>query len=207
MAGWSEHLMPMDVPAESDCEVARQVSEPDDIGAESKREASRSTRCALDALMQTENAQVGVWKVRRGCSDLLEKSFPHLRGIRKPDECHSQPTHREDEGARPIEHMKPLVHREQRIGHARAFVIAGNEHDRKTGGSDPFQRRQRAVGKPQGYSTAIQKIAAMHHDIDLTSQRRGKRSLEVVEEVAAAPPPRHTRSGGKVEPQVSVGQE
>jgi hypothetical protein len=47
----------------------------------------------------------------------------------------------------------------------------------------------------------------VHYEVDLTSQRRLQRPLEVGEEVRSATPSRHARAEGEIETQMRVGDQ
>jgi hypothetical protein len=47
----------------------------------------------------------------------------------------------------------------------------------------------------------------MHHDVDLTAQRRRQRCGIVRDEIMAAPAPLHPLVRGQIEPEVAVGEE
>ena len=106
----------MDVSAQHDCDVPRQVGGPDDIGAEAKGVIPRTARRALDALMEAEHPDV-----RPGCTAAcsgvgLGEPIADSVCVGESDECDTNSASLENEASRPVEDMQTLVYRQQRIG-------------------------------------------------------------------------------------------
>jgi hypothetical protein len=199
--------VPVEVPAEDGREARGQLAGADDVVAVLEGEGARAAGRALHALVQAEDAQVGLRLAMPGGLEERGEPVADPARVREAGEGHPEPPGLEDHGARAVEHLEALVERQQRVREAGALVVAGHQEHRDARGCHALEGGQRGLGEPGGDAAAVMQIAAVEHHVHLPGQRRLKGALEVAKEVLSPAAPRHPRPGGQVEAQVRVGHE
>jgi hypothetical protein len=202
-----EHLVAVDVAGEHGGDVLRQVGAPDHVRAVAEGVVSRPAGRPLHALVDAEQPQLGGRLVAAGGLEERSEARADVGLVREPGEGHPQAPGLEPDGARLVEHVEALLHREERKRQARPLVVPGHEEHGDAGGGDAAERRERGLGEPGRHAAPVEEVAAVDHRIDLPRERRLERLREAAEEVLPAPAPLHPRAQGQVEAEVGVREE
>ena len=110
--------MAMNVPAQRRPHVPGQVGRADHIRLRAEREVARATGRALDTLVEAQDADIHGGGAATRSSEYLRKATANIVCVWEPYERDADPACVDNNGARPIENMRVLIHRKQRIGHA-----------------------------------------------------------------------------------------
>ena len=115
----------MNVSAQYDRDVARQVSGADHVWTESKREITWPAGRALDALVQAEHTYIGLQGFAVEGGQRFGKAPADVVRVRETHECGAYAACFDNESARSVKDMQTFVQRQQGKRNSAAFVVAG----------------------------------------------------------------------------------
>jgi len=200
--------MPVNVPRQHGRKTAGKVAAPDDIRGGSEHVVRRTNRRSLDALVKTEHADVGIDQgVFRGGQQVREPRTHVVTLGWKPRYRDASTAHLGHERPWSVEDMNVRMLGEPQVRYATALVVARNNEDRNASIRDASERLERLPHHAARRPGAIEHVAAVDNQVDLTGERRLQRSLIIGLEVMTAPPPIHTRIYRQVETEVRVGEQ
>jgi hypothetical protein len=136
-----EHLRSVDVPGEDRYKTSRKILAPDHIARSTEGEVGRPHASSLDALMETEESNVGVHgSPARFIDDLLEVPPNLVPNKGKPGEGQAILAHLQQKRSGPVENIEIRVLGEKAERYLGTFMVPGNEQNRDPPRSDLLQR-------------------------------------------------------------------
>jgi hypothetical protein len=197
----------VNVPAQRNRYVSGQVGVADHVWTETEGEVAWPAGRSFDALMKAQNANVSGYVVAIQTSDCFRKPAANVVSVRETHERDAYSACFEDESAWLVEDVQAFVQRQQRKGHAAAFVVPRHEQNWNSRVGNALERRECRFGEPRRDAAAIQQVTAVDNHIDLAASRRFERSLEILKEVVASSSANDARATGQVKTKVCVGNE
>jgi hypothetical protein len=200
--------MPVKVPGQDGRKTAGNLAAPNDVCGGGEHVVRRTNGRSLDALVKTEHADVGIdHGVFRGGQQVREPR-PHVVTLGwKPGYRDASTAHLRYERPRSVEDMNARMLGEPQVRYATALVVARNNEDRNASVCNVSQRLERLPHHAARRPGAIEHVAAVNDQVDLSHERRLQRSLIVGLEVMTATPAIDTRIHGQVEAEVRVGEQ
>jgi hypothetical protein len=198
----------MDVTGEHRRDFRRNLSRANDVGAGREGEVCRTDGCALDAMMDAENAMIDLAAIPSSLIEHLGETGPNVAThVRKTRECDACPAHVRDEGSRLIEYVHARMRQETRVRNLRALVIAWHDEHGNAVVGNATKRLERSMGDRRRHGRTVEDISRVHHEIDVARERGLERGKIIREEIVAAPPAFDARPKRKIEPEMRVGEE
>ena len=125
----------------------------------------------------------------------------------KPGQRNAPATHGGDEGSWLVKQVNAGMLREAEVRNAPALVIPRHHEHRNAPVGDARQWLEGLIGKAGGGPGAIEDVAAVHHDVDLSGERRRQRGRIVGEEIVATATTPDACLHRQVEAEVRVGKQ
>ena len=200
--------MAMDVARQDSREANGDVAPANDVGGSGEGEVVRPDRRAFDTLVNAQEFRVGVDSAPPRGFDEVDELCANVMSLgRKSSDGQSAPANVERERPRSIEQVDTRVLSEPDLRNASAFVIPGDDEDRNASVGDASQWLECLPCDARGRARAIENIAAVDDDVDVTVECRLECGRVIREKVMSAPASLDARPRRQVEAEVGVSEE
>jgi hypothetical protein len=188
-------------------EATRYVSTADHVRRSRERVVRGSHRRAFHALVQAQQAHVGVHARVLCIRNQVGEPGAHVVTFRRnPGHRYANAPHLGDKGPRPIEDMNARMMREPQVRDATALMVARYHINRHAFVGDASQWLEGLPHHAAIGSRAVEHVSSVHNQVDFAIKGRLQRGRVVGQEVVPAPSPVDARVQRQVEAEVGVGQ-
>jgi hypothetical protein len=197
----------MDVTGENGRKTNRDISAADHVWPTAEGKVCRPDLGTFDRLMETKEIDVGRMAKIVGLLYKVNKTVTHSSLKGETGQRNGDAIRLPVKRAGSIKDVEVVVATEQRVGDARALVIARNQKDGNPGGSDPEEGRESQKGQVSRDTGTIEEVAPVDHEVDLTREGGCQAHLEIRKEVVTAAAALNPRAKRIVEAQMGIGYE
>jgi hypothetical protein len=200
--------VPVDVTGQHRCKAWRNIAGADDVSRRRERVVCRPNRGTLDALVEAEEPDVGAHLGTSGAgNEVIEPAADVIPFRGNASDGDSNAPNFCDKCPWPVEDVNSRMLREPQVRDATPLMVPRHHVNRYAAIGDACEWLERLPHHAARRTRTVEYVAAVHDQVDITSERRLKRVGVVRKEVVTTSPSIDARVDRQVEAEVSVREQ